>query len=68
MQNTLVKITLAAARINKGLTQEQAAKELKGSKKTLWSWENGKTIPKIDKIEAICKLYGVSYENIIWGS
>ena len=63
-----MRITLAAARINKGLTQAQAAKALNVSKKTLWSWENGKTIPKIDKIDAICTLYGVTYENIIWGS
>ena len=67
MRNTM-RISLAAARINKGLTQEQVAEALKVAKKTVWSWENGKTRPKIDKVEAICDLYGVTYDDIAWGA
>lgn len=61
-----MKISMAAARINKGLTQEQSAKALHVSKKTIWSWENGKTVPKLDKINAICSLYDVTYDDIAW--
>lgn len=62
----MLKITLAAARVNAGLTQAQAAKSLKISNKTLNNWERGKAIPKADKIDAICKLYSVAYDNIIF--
>ena len=60
------KISMAAARVNAGLTQKDAAKKLKVSNKTLWQWEKGITMPKADKIEAICELYSVSYDHIIF--
>lgn len=58
------KITLKAARVNAGYTQSEAAKELKVSNKTLCAWENGNSMPKADKIDALCKLYGVPYDGI----
>lgn len=60
------KFTLKAARINAGLMQKQAAKELKVSNKTLSNWENGKAIPKADKIIMICDLYKMEYNDIIF--
>lgn len=61
-----MRITLKAARINKGLTQNEMASELSVTKKTVGSWENGLTMPKADKIDPICNLLGVSYDNIEW--
>lgn len=61
-----MRITLRAARINKGLTQEEVAKALNVTKKTVGSWEKGITKPKLDKIEPLCNLYGCSYDDIIW--
>ena len=61
-----MKITIRAARINKGLKQSDVAKALHVTQKTVCSWENGKTMPKIDKIEPICKLYGIEYDDISW--
>lgn len=58
------KLTMKAARINVGLTQEEAAIKLGVSKKTLGRWENGETYPTPPQIEAICNLYGVTYDNI----
>ena len=60
------KITLEAARVNAGLTQKEVAEELKVSNKTVGSWEKGITFPAADKIDALCNLYGVSYDNIIF--
>lgn len=60
------KMTLAAARINKGLTQKEAAKHLKISNKTLSNWENGNTYPKSKYVDPICALYDCSYEDIIF--
>ena len=62
----MFRITLAAARVNAGLTQKEVAKELKVSNKTINNWENGKAVPKADKIDAICELYRVPYDNIIF--
>lgn len=61
-----MSMTLEAARRNAKLFQKDVASALGVSKKTVGSWENGKTMPKADKIDAICKLYGVSYDNIKW--
>lgn len=58
------KITLKAARVNAGLTQKEAAKELGISNKTLWSWENGLSSPKATQTADICNLYNVSYDNL----
>ena len=60
------KITLAAARVNKGFTQKYAAKCLKISNKTLSNWEQGNSYPKAKHIDAICTLYGCTYEDIIF--
>ena len=38
-----IKISLAAARVNANMTQEQAAAAINVSKSTINSWENGKS-------------------------
>lgn len=63
-----MRISLEAARRNKKLTQEQVGVALGVTKKTVGSWESGKTKPKIDKVEAICNLYGVAVDNIEWNA
>lgn len=60
------KITLKAARVNIGITQKEAAKMLNVSNKTLCNWENGISVPKANNIDAICSLYGVAYDNLIF--
>ena len=62
----MMRITMKAARINRGLTQAEAAKALNVTKKTVGSWESGKTKPRIDKIEPICMLYERGYDEIAW--
>lgn len=60
------QITLKAARVNAGYTQEEAAKLLGVSVSTLKNWEKSLTFPKQPQILAICNLYGVAYDNIIF--
>lgn len=60
----MAKMTLKAARVNVGLDQKTAAKKLKVSNKTLGNWENGTSIPKADKIDLICNLYNVNYDDL----
>lgn len=59
-----VKISLRAARINAGYSQKDAADKLGVSNKTLGNWENGVTFPSADKIQVLCELYGLSYDNL----
>lgn len=61
-----MKITLKAARINKGLTQVDVATALNVNKKTVSSWENGRTMPNTKLIEPLCALLGVTYDTIQW--
>ena len=60
----MLKISLEAARVNAKLSQKEVAEILKVSNKTVCSWENGKTFPSAEMIDKLCKLYGVSYDNI----
>ena len=58
------KMTLRAARVNAGYTQEEAAKLLGIAKATLVKWEQGKTFPDAPAIEKICSVYRSHYDNI----
>ena len=61
-----MKITLKAARVNAGLTQDEVAKILKKSKNTIVNYENGKSSPDIETGKALAKLYGLSVDDIIF--
>ncbi len=58
------KATLKALRINKGLTLEQAAKELGINIVTLSSYENAKTFPDVPTINKMLKLYETNFDNV----
>lgn len=59
-----VKFTLAAARVNAGLSQKEAAEKLGISNKTLCSWEKYLTYPGADMVQSICDLYCIPYDQI----
>lgn len=59
-------MTLKALRVNKGLTQVEAAEKLEISKDSLSNYERGKSFPNIPVIKRIEALYGVSYNEIIF--
>lgn len=61
-----MQIQLKAARINAGLTQCAAAKELNLSKSTLSNYEAYKTKPNIETAKKIAKLYGLTVNDIIF--
>jgi transcriptional regulator with XRE-family HTH domain len=62
------KITLAAARVNAGFSQREASERLSVSNRTLCNWERGKSFPKQPDIEAMCKLYGRTYDSITFST
>lgn len=59
-----INITLEAARVNAGYTQEQAASILGVSRSTIINWENGKTIPGIPSMHKMSQLYGIPLDCI----
>lgn len=62
----MVKLTLKAARVNAGLTQEEAATRFGISAGTLGNWEKGISFPDAQQVKEICALYGVPYDNLIF--
>lgn len=62
----MMRWTIKALRVNKGLTQAEMAKALGVSKKTVGAWENGKSMPNLEKVEPICSLLGVKYDDVKW--
>ena len=59
-------MTLRAARVNKGLSQKEAAELLGVSKDTIGNWEKGKTYPDVQQLKKIETLYDIKYHDIIF--
>jgi len=58
------QISLAAARANAKMTQEDTAKAMKVSKTTVVNWEKGKVITGIPEMEMMSRLYGIPQDYI----
>lgn len=61
-----MSITLKAARINKGLSQKEAAKKIGISVDTLGNYERGRSFPDVPTIQRIERAYGCLYNDIIF--
>lgn len=61
-----MKVTLKAARVNKGLNQQEAADLIGISRTTLQSWETYKSFPTVFQLPAIEAAYGVNYNDLIF--
>lgn len=61
-----MKLTLKAIRINKGWSQEVAAKKFGISVDTLSNYENYKTYPDVRIVEKIIRVTGMHYDDIIF--
>ena len=62
-----LKISLAAARVNAGLTQENEANALNVSKNTIVSWEKGDSEPKKTQADVLSELYDMPLDYIFFG-
>ena len=61
-----LRITLEAARVNRGLTQPSAAEKIGVSVQTLINWEKGRTVPTVDLALKLCEVYGVTMNDLIF--
>ena len=62
--NSVLQITLAAARVNAGLRQEDICREMHVTRQTIVNWENGKILPKPAQLEMFCRICNISVDNI----
>ena len=63
-----LRISLAAARVNAGLTQDDVVRELKIAKNTLIAWEKGLSEPKISQARMLSELYNMPLDNIFFAN
>lgn len=66
MQDSTLKISLAAARVNARLTQEEVAKGMGVSKNTIVAWEKEASTPSISQARKLAKLLGISLDYIFF--
>ena len=59
-------ITLKAARVNRGYTQDAAAKIIGVTVDTISNWERGKSFPNVPQLKKIEEAYGVTYNELIF--
>lgn len=62
----MVEVTLKAARVNKGLTQEEAAKLIGVSADVISNWERQVSFPDVLQLKVIERVYGVDYQHLIF--
>lgn len=60
-----VKISLKAARVNAGLSQDALAKEIGVSKSTVSRWEIGRIAIPDDELQKICNICKINKKDII---
>ena len=59
---------LRQLRMEKGMTQNQAAEELGVTRQAVSSYEAGRTRPDIDTLMRLAEVYGVCLEDVLYGS
>lgn len=62
-----LKISLAAARVNAGLNQREAAKKLNIDAATLRNYEKGRQVPKWNTVKLMEQVYGITADYIFFG-
>lgn len=60
----MVLISLRAARVNAGLTQEDVHQKTGIARSTLLSWESGRTQPRPKNLNLLCALYKINSQEI----
>lgn len=58
---------LAALRKGRGMTQEQLARQLGTSNKTISRWETGTYLPPVEMLQQLSRLYGLTINELLQG-
>ena len=65
MNEINISAKLTELRTAKGITQEEVAKALEVSNKTISKWENGTSSPELSMLAALAKYYNVSTDMLL---
>lgn len=60
-----LKITMAAARVNAGLTQGEIARLMGVGKTTIVNWEKGHTVPSVERFRRFCEICGIKSDDVL---
>lgn len=60
----VIRISLAAARVNAKMTQEDVANKMKIGKRTIINWEKGVVKPSFADLNMLSDIYGIPVDNI----
>lgn len=63
----MLQISLAAARVNAEMTQEQVAEKMKVDRSTVRRWEKGDKVPEYDESKKLSELYNMPLDYIFFG-
>ena len=59
-----IQITMAAARVNAGLTQTELSKLMRVSRNTVVNWETGRVVPTFAQLTLFCSIVNMPIDNI----
>jgi len=62
----ILQISLAAARVNAGMTQDDVAQKMHVGKQTVVNWEKGKTEPTVSQGQKLSNLFKIPMDNLIF--
>lgn len=62
-----MRISLKAARVNAGITQDELAKLVGVTRQTIMAWEDNPASMKIKDAEKVCETLGVPFDQIFFG-
>ena len=64
----MLKDNLISLRKLNGYTQGQIAEKIGITRQAYAKWENGSTVPDVDRASQLAKLYGISIDSLMDGS
>lgn len=59
-----IRLSLAAARVNAGYNQEEAANLMHVNKRTIIAWENGESEPRVTQAYQLSEIYKLPIDCI----
>ena len=60
----MLQENILALRRKAGLSQEQLAEQLEVTRQTMSKWEGGHSVPDLEQLQAMCRIFGVKLDEL----
>jgi len=60
----MLQENILALRRKAGLSQEQLAEQLEVTRQTISKWEGGHSVPDLEKLQVMCRIFGVTLDEL----